>query len=51
MELMDNLYQGCTMKTRLTRQHFLLLTVKLVERKKNNIKKQTRLSKTLEFTR
>ena len=34
MELMDNIFKCCTMKSRLPRQHFVLLSVKLVERKK-----------------
>ena len=39
MELMDNIFKRCTVKTRLPRQHLLLLSVKLVECKKIKIKK------------
>ena len=34
MELMHNIFKRCTVKTRLPHKHFLLLSVKLVERKK-----------------
>ena len=48
MELMHNIFKRCTVKTRLPHKHFLLLSVKLVERKKKAT--TARLSKTQEFT-